>query len=185
MTQEIINDAKKRMEKAVDKLSDDLLSIRAGRANASLLNRVTVEYYGAQTPLNQLAGIATPEARMLIIQPYDKGILADIERAIMMADLGITPSNDGSVIRLAIPPLTEERRKELVKQVKKAGEEAKVAVRNVRRDANDSLKKAEKDSELTEDDLRRFTDEVQKVTDATITKIDEVTANKEKEIMEV
>ncbi|WEG11591.1 ribosome recycling factor [Pullulanibacillus sp. KACC 23026] len=185
MTQEIINDAKQRMNKAIDVLANDLMAIRAGRANPSLLNRVQVDYYGAPTPLNQLAGITTPEARMLIIQPFDKSIMSDIERAILKADLGLTPSNDGSVIRLAIPPLTEERRKDLVKQVKKSAEEAKVAVRNVRRDANDSLKKAEKEGTITEDDLRGWTDEVQKVTDQTISKIDEVAANKEKEIMEV
>lgn len=185
MSQEIINDAKQRMDKAVDSLRNDLMSIRAGRANPALLNRVHVDYYGSPTPLNQVAGITTPEARMLVVQPYDKSILSDIERAILKADLGISPSNDGSIIRLAIPPLTEERRKELVKQVKKAAEEAKIAVRNVRRDANDSLKKSEKDGELTEDDLKRFTEEVQKITDTTITKVDEVAANKEKEIMEV
>lgn len=185
MTQEIINDAQQRMDKTVDALRNDLMTIRAGRANPAILNRVQVDYYGASTPLNQLAGITTPEARMLVVQPYDKSILPEIERAILKADLGISPSNDGSIIRLAIPHLTEERRKELVKQVKKTGEDAKVAVRNIRRDANDSLKKAEKDGELTEDDLKRYTDDIQKVTDSTINKVDEVAANKEKEIMEV
>jgi ribosome recycling factor len=185
MSQQIITDAKQRMEKTVDALRNDLVSIRAGRANPALFNRVQVEYYGALTPLNQLAGITTPEARLLIIQPYDKSIMGEIERAILKADLGLTPSNDGQVIRIAIPPLTEERRKELVKQVKKAAEEAKVAVRNIRRDANDSLKKVEKDGEITEDELKRLMDEVQKLTDQTVTKVDEVASNKEKEIMEV
>jgi len=185
MSHQIINDAKQRMDKTVDALRNDLISIRAGRANPALFNRVQVEYYGALTPLNQLAGITTPEARLLIIQPYDKSIMNEIERAILKADLGLTPSNDGQVIRISIPPLTEERRKELVKQVKKAAEEAKVAVRNIRRDANDSLKKAEKDGEITEDELKRLMDDVQKVTDQTITKVDDVASNKEKEIMEV
>ncbi|HET6871999.1 MAG TPA: ribosome recycling factor [Sporolactobacillaceae bacterium] len=185
MSQQIITDAKQRMEKTVDALRNDLVSIRAGRANPALFNRVQVEYYGALTPLNQLAGITTPEARLLIIQPYDKSIMGEIERAILKADLGLTPSNDGQVIRIAIPPLTEERRKELVKQVKKAAEEAKVAVRNIRRDANDSLKKVEKDGEITEDELKRLMDDVQKLTDQTVTKVDEVASNKEKEIMEV
>jgi ribosome recycling factor len=185
MSQQIITDAKQRMEKTVDALRNDLVSIRAGRANPALFNRVQVEYYGALTPLNQLAGITTPEARLLIIQPYDKSIMSEIERAILKADLGLTPSNDGQVIRISIPPLTEERRKELVKQVKKAAEEAKVAVRNIRRDANDSLKKVEKDGEITEDELKRLMDEVQRITDQTINKVDDVASNKEKEIMEV
>jgi len=149
------------------------------------LDRVQVEYYGVPTPLNQLANITAPEARMLVIQPYDKTAMGEIERAILKADLGLTPANDGNVIRIAIPPLTEERRKDLVKQVKKAAEEAKVAVRNVRRDANDNLKKAEKAGEITEDELRRLTDEVQKLTDEHIQSIDKVADNKEKEIMEV
>jgi ribosome recycling factor len=185
MSKQIINDAKQRMEKTVDALRNDLISIRAGRANPALFNRVQVEYYGALTPLNQLAGITTPEARLLIIQPYDKSIMGEIERAILKADLGLTPSNDGQVIRISIPPLTEERRKELVKQVKKTAEEAKVAVRNIRRDANDSLKKVEKDGEITEDELKRLMDDVQKLTDQTIIKVDDVASNKEKEIMEV
>ncbi|MGV3488280.1 MAG: ribosome recycling factor, partial [Tuberibacillus sp.] len=149
------------------------------------LGRVQVEYYGAPTPLNQLANISAPEARMLVIQPYDKTIMGEIERGILKADLGLSPTNDGNVIRIAIPPLTEERRKDLVKQVKKAAEDAKVAVRNVRRDANDNLKKAEKAGDLTEDELRRLTDEMQKLTDEHITNIDHVAANKESEIMEV
>ncbi|WP_077615108.1 ribosome recycling factor [Caenibacillus caldisaponilyticus] len=185
MANEIIKDAESRMSKAIDALRNELATIRAGRANPALLDRVTVDYYGAETPLKQLAGITAPEARLLVVQPYDKSILNEIEKAILKADLGLTPANDGSVIRIAIPPLTEERRKELVKLVKKAAEDAKVAVRNVRRDANDSLKKSEKDGEITEDDLRRFSDDIQKLTDKHIAKIDEIAANKEKEIMEV
>lgn len=185
MANEMVQDAKKRMSKAIDALRNELATIRAGRANPALLDRVQVEYYGADTPLNQLAGITAPEARMLVIQPYDKSIMSEIERAILKADLGLTPNNDGGVIRISIPPLTEERRKDLVKQVKKAGEEAKVAVRNVRRDANDNLKKAEKAGDITEDELRRLTDDVQKLTDEHINNIDQVSATKEKEIMEV
>ncbi|GAF63683.1 ribosome recycling factor [Alkalihalobacillus trypoxylicola] len=185
MSTEIINSAQDRMNKAVDALNRELAKLRAGRANPALLDRVTVEYYGAETPLNQLATISVPEARLLTVQPFDKSSINDIERAILKADLGLTPSNDGTIIRIAIPALTEERRKELVKLVKRSAEEGKVAVRNVRRDANDELKKSQKDGDLTEDDLRRYTDEVQKLTDKTIEKMDGISANKEKEIMEV
>nr|WP_285853495.1 ribosome recycling factor [Bacillus safensis] len=173
------------MEKAVQAYGRELATVRAGRANASLLDKVTVDYYGAQTPLNQIASITVPEARMLIITPYDKTAIGDIEKAIQKSDLGITPTSDGNVIRIAIPALTEERRKELVKVVKKYSEEAKVAVRNVRRDANDDLKKLEKNGEITEDELRSSTEDVQKLTDEYVAKIDEVTKDKEKEIMEV
>ncbi|KGA98220.1 ribosome recycling factor [Alkalihalobacillus alcalophilus ATCC 27647 = CGMCC 1.3604] len=185
MSQEILKNAEGRMTKAIDALNRELAKLRAGRANPALLDRVTVEYYGAETPLNQLATISVPEARLLVIQPFDKSSINDVERAIMKADLGLTPSNDGTIIRIQIPALTEERRKELVKLVKRSAEEAKVAVRNVRRDANDELKKSQKDGDMTEDDLRRETDEVQKLTDKTIEKVDAVAANKEKEIMEV
>nr|WP_175579131.1 MULTISPECIES: ribosome recycling factor [Bacillus] len=173
------------MEKAVQAYGRELATVRAGRANASLLDKVTVDYYGAQTPLNQIASITVPEARMLIITPYDKTAIGDIEKAIQKSDLGITPTSDGNVIRIAIPALTEERRKELVKVVKKYSEEAKVAVRNVRRDANDDLKKLEKNGEITEDELRSSTEDVQKLTDEYVAKIDDVTKDKEKEIMEV
>ncbi|MDT8858996.1 ribosome recycling factor [Alkalihalobacillus sp. MEB130] len=185
MSQEVKKDAEQRMTKAIEALNRELAKLRAGRANPALLDRVTVEYYGADTPLNQLATISVPEARLLLIQPFDKSSIANIERAIQMADLGLTPSNDGTVIRIQIPPLTEERRKDLVKLVKKAAEEAKVAVRNVRRDANDDLKKRQKDGEMTEDELRRSTDDVQKLTDKSIAQVDEVAETKEKEIMEV
>lgn len=173
------------MEKAVQAYGRELATVRAGRANASLLDKVTVDYYGAQTPLNQIASITVPEARMLIITPYDKTAIGDIEKAIQKSDLGITPTSDGNVIRIAIPALTEERRKELVKVVRKYSEEAKVAVRNVRRDANDELKKLEKNGEITEDELRSSTEDVQKLTDEYVAKIDDVTKDKEKEIMEV
>lgn len=185
MPKSVIKDAKTKMDNAIQAFSRELGSIRAGRANPSILNKLTVDYYGAPTPINQVAGIAVPEARLIVIQPYDKTILGDIEKAIMKSDLGLSPSNDGIVIRLAIPALTEERRKDLVKQVKKEAEEAKVGIRNIRRDANDDLKKLEKKSEITEDDLRSYSDEVQKLTDSFIVKIDEVAKDKEKEIMEV
>lgn len=185
MSAEIIKDAQQRMTKGIEALNRELAKLRAGRANPALLDRVTVEYYGAETPLNQLATISVPEARLLTIQPFDKSSINDIERAIQKADLGLTPSNDGTIIRISIPPLTEERRKDLVKLVKRSAEEAKVAVRNVRRDANDELKKLQKDGEMTEDELRRLTDDVQKLTDKNIAQVDDVAEKKEKEIMEV
>ncbi|MET1178048.1 ribosome recycling factor [Peribacillus simplex] len=185
MPKQVISNAKTKMEKAIGAYTRELASIRAGRANASLLDRISIDYYGSQTPVNQVAGISVPEARLLVIQPYDKTVLGEIEKAILKSDLGLNPSNDGSIIRIAIPALTEERRKELVKVVKKEAEEAKIAVRNVRRDANDDLKKLEKSGEITEDDLRGYADDIQKMTDGNITKIDEITKDKEKEILEV
>ncbi|MEH7353116.1 ribosome recycling factor [Neobacillus drentensis] len=185
MPKQVISSTKDRMTKAIQSYTRELASIRAGRASASLLDRITVDYYGAATPVNQMAGITTPEARLLVIQPYDKSILSEIERAILKSDLGLNPTNDGQVIRIAIPQLTEERRKELVKVVKKESEEAKVALRNIRRDANDSLKKLEKNGEITEDALRGYSDDVQKLTDEFIQKIDQITKDKEKEILEV
>lgn len=185
MSNETIKEAKERMEKAVSAYRREIATIRAGRANPSILDKVTVDYYGAMTPLNQLAGISTPEARLLVVQPYDKSSLADIEKAILKADLGLSPNNDGDLIRISIPQLTEERRVELVKIVKKYTEDGKISVRNIRRDANDELKKAEKNGDLTEDELHRFNDEIQKLTNGEIAKIDEIAAEKEKEIMEV
>nr|WP_295970401.1 ribosome recycling factor [uncultured Bacillus sp.] len=185
MPKQVVANAKEKMKKAIQAYSRELASIRAGRANASLLDRINVDYYGAPTPVNQLAGISVPEARLLVIQPYDKSILGEIEKAILKSDLGLNPTNDGNIIRLAIPSLTEERRKELVKVVKKEAEEAKVAIRNVRRDANDDLKKLEKAGDITEDDLHGYSDEIQKVTDEHINKIDSMTKEKEKEILEV
>jgi ribosome recycling factor len=185
MPKQAIANAKERMTKAIQAYTRELASIRAGRASASLLDRIQVEYYGAPTPVNQLAGISVPEARLLVIQPYDKSILGEIEKAILKSDLGLNPSNDGSIIRLAIPQLTEERRKELAKQVKKEAEEAKIAIRNIRRDGNEDLKKLEKNGEITEDDLRGYSDDIQKMTDEHISKIDQITKDKEKEILEV
>ncbi|WP_408010995.1 ribosome recycling factor [Pseudalkalibacillus sp. A8] len=185
MSDTIIKQADEKMQKAVTAFRRELATLRAGRANPSLLDRVSVEYYGALTPLNQMANISVPEARLLVIQPYDKSIIGEIEKAIQKAELGLSPSNDGDVIRIAIPALTEERRKELVKLVKKYSEEGKVAVRNIRRDANDELKKLEKGGDMTEDDLRHYSDEVQKVTDRFVAEIDSIAAAKEKEIMEV
>lgn len=185
MPKQVIATTKDRMTKAIQSYTRELASIRAGRASASLLDRITVDYYGAPTPVNQVAGISTPEARLLVIQPYDKSILGDIEKAILKSDLGLNPSNDGSIIRIAIPQLTEERRKELVKVVKKESEEAKVAIRNIRRDGNDDLKKLEKSGEITEDALRGYSDDIQKLTDEYIQKIDQITKDKEKEILEV
>ncbi|MFT8321465.1 MAG: ribosome recycling factor [Bacillus sp. (in: firmicutes)] len=185
MPKQVISQTKEKMNKAIQSYSRELASIRAGRASASLLDRITVDYYGAPTPVNQLAGISVPEARLLVIQPYDKTALGDIEKAILKSDIGLNPSNDGSVIRLSIPMLTEERRKELVKNVKKESEEAKVAIRNIRRDGNDDLKKLEKSGEITEDDLRGYNDDIQKLTDEFISKVDTLTKEKEKEILEV
>ncbi|MBM7837677.1 ribosome recycling factor [Alkalihalobacillus xiaoxiensis] len=185
MTKQIQTEATSRMDKAIDALGRELAKLRAGRANPAILDRVTVDYYGAQTSLNQLASVTVPEARLLLITPYDKTAVGNIEKAILKSDLGLTPSSDGQVIRIVIPPLTEERRKELVKVVSKTAEESKVAVRNIRRDANDELKKQQKDGEMTEDDLRGATDQVQKLTDSYISKIDVRAKEKEQEIMEV
>lgn len=178
-----IKEAQVKMGKAEQALQRELGQIRAGRANASLLNRVNVEYYGVPTPINQLATITIPEARVLMVTPYDKSTLKEIERALLASGLGLTPANDGSVIRLVIPQLTQDRREELAKNVKKEAETAKVAVRNVRRDAIDELRKREKNNDLTEDDLHNLEDEVQKVTDTATNKIDEIAAAKDKEIM--
>lgn len=185
MAQQVLKNTKEKMEKAISAYTRELASIRAGRASAGVLEKITVDYYGAPTPVIQLANITVPEPRMLVIQPYDKSSLKDIEKAIQVSDLGLNPSNDGSVIRIVFPALTEERRRDLVKTVKKYAEEAKVAVRNVRRDGNDELKKLEKNGEITEDELRGHTETVQKETDKHIAKIDDITKDKEKEIMEV
>jgi ribosome recycling factor len=185
MSNQVLSQAKERMEKSISAFTRELASIRAGRANAALLDRITVDYYGAPTPVNQIAGISIPEARLLVLSPYDKSSLGDIEKAIMKSDIGITPTNDGSVIRLMIPALTEERRKDLVKQVKAEAENAKIAVRNVRRDANDDAKKLEKNGEITEDALRGLNDDIQKTTDEFIAKIDKIAKEKEEEILSV
>lgn len=185
MANPIIEKAKERMEQSHQALGREFGSIRAGRANASLLDRIQVEYYGVPTPLNQLASITVPEARVLLITPFDKSSIKEIERAINASDLGITPASDGSVVRLVIPALTEETRRDLAKEVKKVGENSKVAVRNIRRDAMDEAKKQEKNKEITEDELKVLEKDIQKVTDDAVKRIDEMTANKEKELMEV
>ncbi|MBR6700970.1 MAG: ribosome recycling factor [Firmicutes bacterium] len=174
-----------KIEKSIKFLKEDLNTLRAGRANPAILDKVMVEYYGTPTPLKNLSNISVPEPRLLLITPFDPKSIGDIEKAINIANIGINPSNDGKVIRLAIPQVTEERRKELTKTAKKMGEEAKVAVRNLRRDINDELKKMEKASEITEDDLKGALDEAQKIVDDSIKKIDGIVADKEKEIMEV
>lgn len=179
-----MTEAKEKMHKATQNLQRELGQIRAGRANASLLDRITVNYYGAPTPLNQMASIQIPEARILMITPFDKSILQDVEKAIMASDIGISPTNDGNVIRLVIPQLTEERRKELAKDVKKEAENAKIAVRNIRRDAIDEYKKQQKNGDITEDDLRGLEKEVQTLTDNSIKEVDKIAAEKEKELLE-
>ena len=182
---EIMMTAEERMENAVEALGNAFASVRTGRANARVLDRIKVEYYGAMTPINQIAGIKTPDARLLVIEPWDKSALKSIERAIMESDLGVTPSNDGMVIRLPFPELTEERRRDLAKQCKGYAEDARVAVRNARRDANTALGKAEKAGDITEDDLRGGENEVQKLTDKYVAKVDAAYKAKEAELMEV
>lgn len=185
MISEVIKDAEERMHKGVDALRKEYSTIRAGRANPNVLDKVMVEYYGAPTPINQLANVSAPEPRMLVIQPWDRTTLPAIEKAILKSDLGLNPSSDGTVIRLMIPQLTAQRRAELVKKVKKEAEDARVAVRNVRRDVNDKLKKLEKDHEASEDEVKRAQDEVQKITDKIIKEIEHVMEVKESEITEV
>ena len=180
-----MTEAKEKMKKAAQNLQRELGQIRAGRANASLLDRITVNYYGAPTPLNQMASIQIPEARVLMITPFDKSILQDVEKAIMASDIGISPTNNGNVIRLVIPQLTEERRKELAKDVKKEAENAKIAIRNIRRDAIDEYKKQQKNGDITEDDLRGLEKDVQTLTDNSIKEVDKIAADKEKELLEV
>lgn len=181
----LTEELKANMQKSVDKTQQDFNTIRTGRANASLLDKITVEYYGTETPLKSLAGISTPDATTLLIQPFDKGSINQLEKAISMSDLGLTPNNDGNVIRLNIPPLTAERRQEFVKIAGKYAEEGKVAIRNLRRDAIDKIRKQEKNSEISEDEFRDLQDEIQKVTDKYVSKIDEILANKEKELTNI
>ncbi|EEG76759.1 ribosome recycling factor [Dethiobacter alkaliphilus] len=185
MVQSVYSDAQERMEKAVSALKRDLATLRAGRATPSLLDKIVVDYYGSSMPINQLANVSTPEPRLLVIQPWDKNAVAEVERAILKSDLGLTPVSDGSIIRLAIPQLTEERRKELVKVSKKKAEDGRVSIRNIRRDANEDLKRLEKDNEITEDELHKAQDDIQKLTDKFIAEADSVLDAKEKEIMEV
>ncbi len=179
------DEMKSKMKKTLAVLKDELTSVRAGRANPHILDRVMVPYYGTDTPLKQMANISAPEPRLIQVQPYDVSVISDIEKAIQLADLGVNPSNDGKVIRIAMPILTEERRKELVKMIKRMGEDAKVALRNERRHANDLLKKMNKDNQLTEDDLMRAEKEVQETIDEFSKHIDEALEEKEKDIMEV
>ena len=182
---DLLDNYSTKMEKTVSVLKEDLNTVRAGLANAAILDKVSVNYYGTQTPLKSVANISVPDPRTLMITPFDPSSIADIEKAINEANLGLNPSNDGKAIRLVVPQLTEERRKELTKTTKKMGEEAKVAVRNIRRDVNEAAKKAEKNGDMTEDDLKGTLDDVQKSTDKFIKTIDEMIAKKDKEIMEV
>ena len=174
-----------KMKKSVSVYEENLAEVRAGRANPSILNKIKVDYYGVPTPINQVAGISVPEARLIVIQPWDLGILKEIEKEILKSDIGINPNNDGKVIRLNFPELNEERRKELVKEVKKMAEEAKIAVRAIRRDAIENYRKMKKDSEITEEELKTTEEDVQKITDKNVNEIDKILENKEKEIMSI
>ena len=174
-----------RMNKTISVYEEKLSEVRAGRANPAILNKVKIDYYGTPTPINQVAGVSVPEASLIVIQPWDVSVLKDIEKAILASDIGINPNNDGKVIRLAFPELTEERRKELVKDIKKMAEEAKVAVRAVRRDGIDEAKTKQKNSEITEDELKNAENDIQKLTDKKIEEVDKILENKEKEIMSV
>ena len=174
-----------RMKKTTNVFEENLSEIRAGRANPAILNKITVEYYGTTTPISQVAGISVQEARLIVIQPWDASVLKEIERAILASDIGITPNNDGKVIRLNFPELNEERRKELVKEIRKMAEEAKVAIRQIRRDGIDEFKKMQKDASITEDDLKVAEEQIQKLTDQYVENIDEILQAKEKEVMKV
>ena len=179
------NHIEEKMNKTINALAESLAEVRAGRANPAILNKVKIDYYGTPTPINQVAGISVPEARLIVIQPWDASILKEIEKEILKSEIGINPNNDGKVIRLAFPELTEERRKELVKDIKKMGEESKVAIRSVRRDGIDEAKAKQKNSEITEDELKGAEDQIQKLTDKKVAQIDEMITAKEKEIMSV
>lgn len=185
MNLSIHKDLNEKMEKTLNACKDELMSVRAGRANPSLLDRVTIDYYGTQTPINQVANISAPEPRMILIQPWDASVLGEIEKSIQKSDLGLNPANDGKLIRLIIPQLTEERRIELTKLVKKIGENSKIALRNQRRDANDTIKKMVKDNEITEDEGKLAESEVQNITDKFTKEVDNVVEEKEKELLEV
>lgn len=185
MTEAVIKSAEERMGKAIDALKRDLNTVRTSRATPAMLDKVTVDYYGSPMPVNQVGNVTTPEPRMLVITPWEKTMLSEIEKAIQKSDLGLNPSNDGTVIRIIVPALTEQRRQELVKVVRKMGEDSRVAVRNIRRDANDELKKMEKSGDVSEDDVRRVLDKVQAITDKYVGEIDKLTAAKEKDVLEV
>jgi ribosome recycling factor len=182
---DVIENAKDKMHKTISVLKRDLNGLRAGRANAQVLDRIMVDYYGTQTPINQMGNISSPEPRMLVISVWDQKALPLVEKAIQKSDLGINPANDGKLIRLVFPELTTERRKELVKIVHKEGEQAKVAIRSIRRDANEQIKKQQKDGEITEDDQEKLEDQIQKATDSVMKELDQIVADKEKEILEV
>jgi ribosome recycling factor len=185
MLEEVYQEVEHKMERSLTALRKELARIRTGRASLALLDTIAVDYYGTHTPLSQMATLAVPESRLITIQPWDKSQLGLIEKAIQKSDLGLTPVNDGKIIRLSIPPLTEERRKDLVRQVKKIGEETKIALRNIRREGNDSLKALEKTKDISEDDQRRGQEHVQKTTDSFTTKVDEILQAKEREVLEV
>jgi len=185
LIKELMKETEEKMKKVIEVFRKDLAGLRAGRATPALLDKISVDYYGTMTPVSQLANISTPEPRLLIIQPWDKKSIASIEKAIMKSDLGMTPVNDGNVIRLAVPHLTTERRNDLVKLIKKNAEDERVVIRNLRRDANEMIKKGEKDKLISEDEAKKAQDDVQKLTDKYIKEVDQVTANKEKEVMEV
>jgi ribosome recycling factor len=185
MLSELYQDTEKKMEKTIDSLGRDLATIRTGRASLAIFEGITVEYYGSQSPLNQVATLSIPESRLIVIQPWDPSVIKDIEKAIMRSDIGVTPNNDGKVIRIPIPSLTEERRIQLVKVVKRNGEDSKVAIRNIRRDAISDTKDFEKEKVISEDDLHRSQDKIQAITDRFIEKVDELIEKKEKEVLEV
>ena len=176
---------KDKMSKTISVFAENLAEIRAGRANPAVLNKIMVDYYGVPTPISQVAGISVPEARLIVIQPWDASILKEIEKEILKSDIGINPNNDGKVIRLAFPELNEERRKEIVKDIRKMAEDAKVGIRNIRRDAMELARKQQKDSEMTEDELKVAEDEIQKITDKSVEEIDSLLANKEKDVMSI
>ena len=184
MIESMYQETRESMKKSIDALENDLKKIRTGRASLSILDDIRVDYYGTLTPLNQMASLSTPESRLIMIQPWDVSVIKDVEKAILKSDLGLTPSNDGKVIRISIPPLTEVRRKQLVKVIYKKSEEHKISVRNIRRDTNDLLKSLKKDGDISEDDAFKAQDQVQKITDEHIKLIDDVCKNKEKEILE-
>ena len=185
MLQDIINNAKEKMKKSCEVYERDMMGLRAGRANPKLLDRIMVDYYGTQTPINQIGNISSPEPRLLVIAPWEAKMIPQVEKAIQKSDLGLNPSNDGKIIRLVFPELNEERRRDLTKVASKGAEETKVAIRNIRRDAVDQIKKLKKNSEITEDDQKDAEEEIQKMTDKAIKEVDDIFAKKEKEIMEV
>ena len=180
-----LNHIKEKMSKTISVLQEDFSEVRAGRANPAILNKIRVDYYGTPTPINQVAGISVPEARLIVIQPWDVSLLKEIEKEILKAEIGINPNNDGKVIRLAFPELNEERRKEVVKEIKKMAEDSKVSIRSIRREAMDEAKKLQKDNQMTEDELKGAEEQIQKLTDEKIAEIDKVLAEKEKEVMSV